>query len=236
MSTGREAILGRIREALKLSAPMPGDHGAAPEFDVEHSHAPTGRVTEIRGWLPAVGAGWEENAQIFARNSADLKTEFLRCPTRDAAHRALKKLAADEKWKKVAFHQAPLVSDAVTALGLPTLETKSGYDVNALEQCDAGITACDALIAQTGTVLLTTTSAGGRTLSVLPPHHVVVATRAQLLPDLSSAYELVERVYGKAMPSFITLITGPSRTGDIERILVLGAHGPKKLTVVMIEE
>ena len=64
----------------------------------------------------------------------------------------------------------------------------------------------------------------------------MLATRAQLLPDLSAGYELIDAKYGKAMPSFITLITGPSRTGDIERILVLGAHGPKKLTVVIIEE
>ena len=153
-----------------------------------------------------------------------------------AAHNALKEVAATEKWARVAFHETPLISGAVTALGLQTFETKADYDVNELERCDVGISACDALIAQTGTILLTATSAGGRALSVLPPHHVVIATRGQLLPDLSSGYELLARVYGKAYPSFITLITGPSRTGDIERILVLGAHGPKKLTVVLIEE
>ena len=236
MSTGREAILGRIREALKLSAPMPGDHGPVAENDLEHAHVPPGAPAEIRAWLPPVGANYEENAAIFARNSADLKTAFLRCPTRAAAHQALQKLAAEEKWARVAFHQSPLIGDAVAALGLPALETKFGYDVHALERCDAGITACDALIAQTGTILLTATSAGGRTLSVLPPHHVVLATRDQLLPDLSSAYEILAQKYGSALPSFVTLITGPSRTGDIERILVLGAHGPKKLTVVLVEE
>ncbi len=145
-------------------------------------------------------------------------------------------MAAAEKWSRVAFHQAPFVSAAIAALNLPTFETRPGYDVHALERCDVGITACDALIAQTGTVLLTAASAGGRTLSVLPPHHVVLATRSQLLPDLPSAYELIAKKCDSALPSFITLITGPSRTGDIERILVLGAHGPKKLTVVLVEE
>ncbi len=236
MSTGREAILGRIREALKLSAPMPGDHGPIAESDSDHAHPAPGAPAEIRAWLPPVGANYEENAAIFARNSEDLKTAFLRCPTRAAAHEALQKLAAEEKWARVAFHQSPLIDDAVAALGLPALETKFGYDVHTLERCDAGITACDALIAQTGTILLTATSAGGRTLSVLPPHHVVLATGDQLLPDLSSAYEILARKYGSALPSFVTLITGPSRTGDIERILVLGAHGPKQLTVVLVEE
>ena len=238
LNSGRDAILGRIREALKLSAPMPGDHGPMTDVATDHVHEPTNasRAAEIRGWLPSAGANWEENAQLFARNSADLKTEFLRCATKAAAQEALKKLATTEKWSRIAFHRTPLIADAVSALNLPALETKFGYDVNALERCDVGISACDALIAQTGTILLTTTSGGGRALSVLPPHHVVIATRAQLLPDLSSAYELVAQTYGKTLPSFITLITGPSRTGDIERILVLGAHGPKKLTVMLIEE
>ena len=97
-----------------------------------------------------------------------------------------------------------------------------------------GISECDALIAQTRSVLLTTLSGGGRALSVLPPHHVVIARRDQLVPDLPAAYELLHHTYGpSSWPSMITLITGPSRTGDIERILVLGAHGPKKLTVII---
>ena len=236
MSDGRAAILGRIREALKLSAPMPGDHGSDADLGVDAPHAASGSPAVIRGWLPVAGITYAENADLFARNSADLKTEFLRVSTHAAALQALRDLAVAEKWTRVAFHAAPLISDAIAALGVSAIETVAGYDVHALEKCDVGITACDALIAQTGSILLTSTSGGGRTLSVLPPHHVVLATHAQLLPDLSAGYELIAAKYGKAMPSFITLITGPSRTGDIERILVLGAHGPKKLTVVIIEE
>ncbi len=97
-----------------------------------------------------------------------------------------------------------------------------------------GFTACDALISQTGSILLTAHSAGGRALSVLPPHHVVVAQVNQLVPDLPAAFELLSARYGKNYPSFMTFITGPSRTGDIERILVLGAHGPKNLTVILL--
>jgi L-lactate dehydrogenase complex protein LldG len=67
---------------------------------------------------------------------------------------------------------------------------------------------------------------------VLPPHHVVLARREQLVPDLPAAFALVKSKHGAAYPSMISFITGPSRTGDIERILVLGAHGPKKLTIL----
>ena len=69
---------------------------------------------------------------------------------------------------------------------------------------------------------------------MLPPHHVVLARREQLLSDLPAAFLLLERKYSQDYPSFIGFITGPSRTGDIERILVLGAHGPKKLTIFLL--
>jgi L-lactate dehydrogenase complex protein LldG len=100
-----------------------------------------------------------------------------------------------------------------------------------LEKCDAGVSECDALIAQTGTVLVTSKTAGGRALSCLPPHHVVIARREQMVADLPAAFALIKAKHGANYPSMISLITGPSRTGDIERILVLGAHGPKKLTI-----
>jgi L-lactate dehydrogenase complex protein LldG len=83
-------------------------------------------------------------------------------------------------------------------------------------------------------VLVTSRSAGGRALSVLPPHHVVLAQREQFVPDLPAAFDLLKKKYADNYPSMISFITGPSRTGDIERILVLGAHGPKKLTILCV--
>jgi L-lactate dehydrogenase complex protein LldG len=106
--------------------------------------------------------------------------------------------------------------------------------VNELESCDVGVTECDALVAQTGSVLVTERSAGGRALSVLPPHHLVLARLDQMVPDLPAAFALIKEKYQANYPSFISFITGPSRTGDIERILVLGAHGPKKLTIICV--
>ena len=109
-----------------------------------------------------------------------------------------------------------------------------GYDKNALEACDAGITECELLVAQTGSVCVTSDNSGGRVLSVLPPHHIVVARQSQLVTDLTEAYESLAAKYRANYPSMISFITGPSRTGDIERILVLGAHGPKRLTILLL--
>jgi L-lactate dehydrogenase complex protein LldG len=173
--------------------------------------------------------------ELFAKNSADLKTQFIRCVSKADALKALKELAQLDAWQRIAYHREALAAEMAEGLGLPGMTTYAGYDVYALEKSDVGISVCDALIAQTGSVMLSTRSAGGRALTVLPPHHVVIATRDQLFSDLAAGYEHLGKLYGSKWPSFSTIITGPSRTGDIERILVLGAHGPKKLTIILIE-
>lgn len=219
-------ILTRIREALTVPAPKPGHHGASPAGSVD---APLPK--KFTQWLPAVGDGLDAQLALFASNSADLKTEFHLCESRADAIAKFQAFAKDNDWKRVATHDGEHTTPAVAALGLPTVRTDPGYDVNDMEKCDAGITQCDALVAQTGSILITSRSAGGRALSVLPPHHVVFVPRTQMVPDLAAAYRVVRENYGEDFPSFISFITGPSRTGDIERILVLGAHGPKRLTV-----
>ena len=71
-------------------------------------------------------------------------------------------------------------------------------------------------------------------LSVLPPTHYVVATRGQLVPDLDAAFAIL-RARG-ALPSAVSFVSGPSRTADIEKILVLGAHGPRRLAIVLLPD
>ena len=223
----RENILGRIREALTLPAPVPGTHGVSSSHPVSETEA----AKHISEWLPTVGQSFEERVELFRTNSADLKSDFRLVASREEAITQLREIAVAEGWKKIAAHASPLIDGLDTALGLPALWTDGGYNACEMEQCDAGISACDALIAQTGSVLVTSKSAGGRALSVLPPHHVVIARRDQMLPDLPSAFALIKQKYAPGYPSMISFITGPSRTGDIERILVLGAHGPKRLTI-----
>lgn len=232
----REKILARIREALRIRAPFPGTHG---HDDQHHDHAPSAprpAATHAREWLPKVGPTSEERLELFRLQSADLKTSFHVVAGKVELSAKLCSLRDAAGWKRIALHSTPLTSIARDALGLPALDVKPGYSVAELEACDVGITECDALIAQTGSLLITTRSAGGRALSVLPPHHLVIARRNQLLPDLPAAFQLIAEKYGSDYPSFISLVTGPSRTGDIERILVLGAHGPKELTVLLIDD
>jgi L-lactate dehydrogenase complex protein LldG len=227
-STGdRDAILGRIAEALREEAPRHYETMGKP---------PAGVTAPFREWLPPVGESTNDLVARFAQQSEVLKTEFVECASIAGAAKHVSALAKAGQWKTIALHSGELSTALVAKLpeSLGTLVVDQGYEKNALEACDAGLTECEALVAQMGSVCVTARSAGGRALSVLPPHHIVIARREQFLPDLSAAYELLARKYGQRYPSFISFITGPSRTGDIERILVLGAHGPKRLTVLVV--
>jgi len=244
----RDSILARIREALRggsdshrsshsvaeadLSRRSPADAG---EADTAESEAePVVGSTGVRRFLPNVPDDFAGQVALFAERSESLKTEFLRCADEAAASAQLKLLADREGWESIALPADSEIRTLLTDLSIPKLEVSRSTAKTDLEKVSAGITGCDALIAQTGSVLLTAKSGGGRAMSVLPVHHVVIATSSQLLADLPAAFELMEQKYAPNFPSFMTFITGPSRTGDIERVLVLGAHGPRKLTVILL--
>ncbi len=225
---GRETILARIREGLRQ--PAPHAHASVHQIETQNeSH-------EARDWLPPVGDSLADQINLFKKNSETLKTSFQVFENQESAAAALASLASG--WKQVAIHRSPLIEPLLPALtisGIRLLNTDDGYEKSDLATCDAGLTTCECLVAQTGSVLVTSSTSGGRALSVLPPHHIVIARRQQMLPDLQAAFTHLEKKFGKNPPSMLSFITGPSRTGDIERILVLGAHGPKELTVFLVD-
>lgn len=94
-----------------------------------------------------------------------------------------------------------------------------------------GITECEFLIARTGSVMVSSASDSGRRMNVFPPIHIVIAQEAQLVALPEEALVALMQKYDSVLPSVITTITGPSRTADIEKTLVLGAHGPKEFIV-----
>lgn len=100
------------------------------------------------------------------------------------------------------------------------------------EASQATITLAEALIAQTGSVLVTA-ACGGRGASVIAPCHIVYATVAQLVPDLTTALSRMSQQQTLHRNSFACVISGSSRTADIEKILVQGAHGPRRLAVIL---
>ncbi len=97
---------------------------------------------------------------------------------------------------------------------------------------EVGLTTVDFLIARTGSIVLNSLTAGGRRLSVLPPIHIVLAEIKKIVFSLD---DIFKNNFTSNDWSYSTIISGPSRTSDIEKQLVLGAHGPKRVIVILIE-
>lgn len=190
MSTARDRILSRIREALRAPAGQPPPDAGGAVF------APAGDPLER-----------------FQQEFAALKGALIA----DAV--ALARFLADFPGR--ATDGSELVRQAV------------GEATAGVTECQLGITGCDALVAQTGSIVVSAHSAGGRALSILPPVHLVIARRDQLVPDLTAALVHLRQRYAGQWPSNLSVITGPSRTADIEKILVMGAHGPKRLALFL---
>src|SRR5207249_2523590 len=90
---------------------------------------------------------------------------------------------------------------------------------------DLGITSVDWAVAETGTLALCSSSAQGRVVSLLPPRYLAIVEPAQIVPDLFDLFAALEPRKTE-LPSNLTLVTGPSKTGDIELKLTTGVHGP----------
>lgn len=226
MSTGRTIILQRIREALRHPAPLPAHHPTTPDETIPSS--------DFRPWLPQVGPTPADWLHAFHDNFAALKGRFLHAPSQSVRQEQLRQLATEQGWEKIAVPPGGPEAELARSLGIKFMELSPGYCVEELEACHAAITGCDLLVAQTGSILVTSRSCAGRALTIFPPHHVVIARVDQIVPDLPAAFAHIEKAYRDDPPSMISFITGASRTGDIERILVLGAHGPKELTVALV--
>ena len=100
-------------------------------------------------------------------------------------------------------------------------------------QADIGISSATCAIAETGSLAVASEPGRERWVTLLPPLHIAVIERAQIVPDLFDFFDALGD--DGAMPSNLTFITGPSKTGDIELRLVTGVHGPGHLHVVIID-
>lgn len=217
MSDARASILAGIRAALSTPTER-GHHAVDP-------HPPVG-ARDVLPPVPPDPSGWPE---LFAKRLEGLRGRCYRVVDAEEAAGVIARMAHEEGWSAVYLQDDPLVASVTAELEAERVPT--GAPAAAMAACDAGVTTCRALVAQTGSILVTA-SDGGRSGTVLAPHHVVVARESQLVPDLPDAWKAASA--GRPVPSFVSLVTGPSRTADIERTLVLGAHGPIRLTVLIL--
>ena len=166
---------------------------------------------------------------VFAEELTKVNGQFVYCESELHFVENLLTLGGQKKWRHIYCWENKLQS-LLKDCEFPFYANDKDF-----EQADVGITFCEALIARNGSVLVSSAQNSGRRLSVYPHTHVVVAYSSQLVPDLKDGFQLLKEKYGEKLPSYTGVITGPSRTADIEKTLVLGAHGPRELYVFLLE-
>lgn len=173
----------------------------------------------------------EESLDVtFARELTNVAGHFVYC---DGEIQVIENLIAlvEELGVSKIFAWEQEIKSLLNTYGFPYISSENGF-----EQAEVGITECEALIARNGSIMISNASLSGRRLSIYPPIHIVFAKASQLVMDIKHGFTLLKEKYGESLPSMISMITGPSRTADIEKMLVLGAHGPKDLYVFLIED
>jgi L-lactate dehydrogenase complex protein LldG len=207
-SPAKENILKRIRKALSHSTPIPFPKSEG----TESVFPPSPQEMEIE----------------FAEQFSKLQGRFVYCINRQELAFQLGSLVKKMDWKKVYCLEDKLLQ--VTGVQLDDRQVKTD-----LVNCDVSITGCEYLVARTGSVVMSAAQQSGRVTSVYAPVHICIAFTSQLVYDVKDALQLIKDKYNNKIPSLITFATGPSRTADIEKTLVVGVHGPKEVYVFLVE-
>jgi len=220
--SSRDAFLARVRLAAEQGRPY---------------RVHTREVPENIGYIGASG----DLVKRFAMEVNAVGGEAVVVSDLEAAARELHRLLAEVGARSAVCWK----HDLLERLGLRQLLVGPGVSLHDYESlaklpsdeqrrtllaCDVGITSCDCAIAETGTLMVLARPGQERVASLLPPMHVAIVERRQIVPDLVDAIELLK----PTLPSNVTFITGPSKTGDIELQLTTGVHGPGKWRVIVI--
>ena len=166
----------------------------------------------------------------FAKELNQLDGHFVYCENREELYTNISRLFKSNKISKVHIKDA-----SITDL-LANLDIEIADGEERAENIKISVTLCEALVARLGSVMISSKQDSGRQLNFIPDIHVVIAHREQIVETVKEALELIVEKYDGNLPSMTTLISGPSRTADIEKTLVLGAHGPRSLIVFLTEE
>jgi len=167
---------------------------------------------------------------IFAQQLTKLNGKFIYCENQKELSENLSSLMEENKWEKI-FSFEKSVKEILKKSNLPFSENEKD-----ISHVNVGVSLCEYLVARTGSVLTTSRQNAGRRLPAFANYHIVIAYTSQLVYTLQEALSGIKKKYEKNFPSMIVNITGPSRTADIEKTLVQGAHGPKEIYVFLVEE
>lgn len=208
VSSSKENILKKIRQALSNAVPVP-----FPKSEGNNS----------------VYQQQSDDLEVqFAEEFTRLLGKFAFCVNEADLSKQLQLLLTEKKWDNIYCNEEKLFH-------LISNSAPYQVDKSTLAGCDASVTTCEYLIARTGTIVMSTAQTS-RSVSVYAPVHICIAYSDQLVYDIKEALQLLKEKYKGNIPSSITFASGPSRTADIEKTLVVGVHGPKEVYLFLVDK
>ena len=208
-SSGKEAILKNVRKALIHSTDIPYPGIEKTDFSFDGTN--------------------QDLALVFAEKFTSLLGNFSFCESEQDLYDQINSLVEEKQWNEV-YCSDENIKSALGSFGF------SAFSEKPLKEADVSITICESLVARTGSMVLSSAVSSGRTTSVYAPVHICIAKVSQLVYDVKDALALLQKKYGNQMPSMISFATGPSRTADIEKTLVVGVHGPKEVYCFLLDK
>ncbi len=227
----RTAVLGAIRSALgRGPRPAPGE---VPAPVARHLADHPRNLVPARSALPRT-----EQIALFVTMAAKSAATLTSLPARDAVPAEVARYLHDHGLPPV-LRLAP----TPTIESLPWSEQPDLVVSAGLARGDDGVGVTDAVagIAETGTLMLISGPTRPAALAFLPDTHIVVLDRGAVVGSVEDAWDRLRAILptrpdgGTAWPRTVNLITGPSRTGDIEQQIQMGAHGPRRLHIILVE-
>ena len=221
----RAAILGNIRSGLNRSQ----DDSQRQQAVSNRLAAKADNLIPARAQLP-----FAEQVELFKAMIHEALAELIELDSLDQVPQACADWLSSQGIKQLIS-----ASDSeLTALDWNPLEQQQILRTERVAQAGdiASLTSSFAGIAETGTVMLHSGPQSPTTLNFLPDNHLVILRRSTIVGVYEEAWKKTREKYGNTMPRTVNMITGPSRSADIEQKLQMGAHGPKNLVILMIND
>ena len=212
-TTYKEQILAKVRNAL-IEKPE------ALFKDIDQRSETWVPINEEDGTAITFVQNFKEHGGIFIY--LDNETDFADC---------MKQLAPENGWEPL-WCTSPAMQQMLTKYGIPYTTEKSREDKQKL----VSLTDCECLVAQTGSIVISDTLTQSRQAYAIPDVLLVFATTRQIVNGMKDVFVILKKTYHPENPSQVAIITGTSRTSDIEQTLVIGTNGIRQVAVFLVEE
>lgn len=221
--SARDTILAKVRRSLKVSGEEPGRRAAVASYLAEARQG----LIPARGQLPQ-----EERIAVFSKYAQKYGATVARIAAIDELPQEVGRYLKNHNLPaSVRMGEDPLLKSANFAsepMLTVLLGASDGTDL-------AGVSHARGAVAESGTLVLASGPDNPVTITFLPEHHIVAVRAQDIGGSLEEAFAGIAATYGKGeLPRTVNFVTGPSRSGDIEQKIIMGAHGPRALHVVIV--